>query len=68
MNKIGCITRRYYAILAFAISAIVFLPEAAFTEGAVVGYAHGNFASTLSDSVQLEYLTHVMAVERFHRR
>ena len=30
--------KKYCAILAFAVSAIVFLPEAAFAKGAVVGY------------------------------
>jgi len=34
-----CILRKYAAIAAFAVSIIVFLPEALFGKGAVVGYA-----------------------------
>ena len=52
--------KKYCATLAFAVSVIVFLPEAAFAKGAVVGYAHGNVASTLTDTAQLDYLTHVI--------
>ena len=34
--------RKYAAIAAFAVSAIVFLPAALFAKGAVVGYVWGN--------------------------
>ena len=39
MNKNRCIFRKCAITLALAVSAIVFLPKAAFGKGAVIGYA-----------------------------
>ena len=59
--------RKCAAIAAFAMSAIVFLPEALLA-GAVVGYVYGsggtNSNNTVSDA-QLDHLTHVMAVDLY---
>ena len=33
-----CIFRKYVAIATLAVSAIVYLPEALFAQGAVIGY------------------------------
>ena len=58
--------RKCAVIAAIAVSAIVFLPVAAFAKGAVVGYASGDCGDVSIE--QLKRLTHVMAVERFHQR
>ena len=63
------ILRKYSAILALAVSAIVFLPEALFAQGAVVAYADYNKwgdPNNLNDfpsNEQLDELTHVMVVD-----
>ena len=60
--------RKYAAIAAFAISAILFLPEALFAKGAVVGYVYGssnNNSSTTVTDAQLDRLTHIMAVDLY---
>ena len=40
--KSKCMIRKYAAIWALAVSAIVFMPEALLAKGAVIGYAWGN--------------------------
>ena len=40
--KNKCMIRKYAVLLALAVSAIVFLPEALLAKGAVIGYAWGN--------------------------
>ena len=60
--KNRCILRKYAAIAALAVSAIVFLPEALFAKGAVVGYAWVRDNPT---DAQLEKLTHLVALELF---
>ena len=63
MNK-NSILRKYAAIAALAVSAIVFLPETLFAQGTVIGYAPGyrvasnNLASFPTDA-QLDRLTHL---------
>ena len=54
--KKRCIIKKYSAILAITVSAVLFLPEVLFAKGAVIGYVWGN---TVSDD-QLNHLTHVM--------
>ena len=54
--------RKYAVLLAFAVSAIVFLPEALLAKGAVIGYAWGN--SDVSDE-QLDRLTHLMVYDMY---
>jgi hypothetical protein len=49
--------RQYATILAFAVSAVLFLPEVAFSKGAVIGYVWGNDTPTPD---QLDRLTHQM--------
>ena len=56
------ILRKSAVILAFAVSAVLFLPEALLAKGAVVGYVYG--MTTVSDA-QLDRLTHVMAVDLY---
>ena len=61
------ILRKYVAILALVVSAIVFLPEALFGKGAVIGYVYG-YGNNSSDNVsddQLNRLTHIMAVDLY---
>ena len=62
--------RKYTAILALAISAVMFLPEALFAQGAVIGYAAAdgvnvppNNWNPFPPNVQLEKLTHVIAMD-----
>ena len=57
-----CIFRKYTAMLALAVSAMVFLPEALFAKGAVVGYVYG--LNDVSD-VQLDKLTHIMVSDLY---
>jgi len=63
------ILRKCAAIAAFAVSAVLFLPEVLFAQGAVIGYAWGWEAEDSGDlssyptNDQLDKLTHVMACE-----
>jgi len=54
--------RKCAAIFALAVSAVVFLPEALFAKGAVIGYVWGS--DVVSDD-QLDRLTHVMVYNLF---
>ena len=56
------ILKKYAAILAFAVSAIVFLPETLHAQGAVIGYVWGG--NSVSDA-QLDRLTHIMVVDLY---
>ena len=56
------ILRKYCVVLALVIMANVFLVEALFAKGAVVGYVWGGHS--VSDD-QLENLTHIMAVDLY---
>ena len=62
MKSKRSILRKSALILAFAVSAIVFLPEALFAKGAVIGYSWG--LHSVSDD-QLNRLTHVLAVDLY---
>jgi len=62
MNNNRSFFKKFAAIAAFAVSAIVCLPEALFAQGAVVGYAYG--LATNYDA-QLDHITHVMAVDLY---
>jgi len=62
MNKNRCFFRKYVAILAFVLLAIVFQPGALFAQGAVVGYVSVNDVVT---DAQLNRLTHIMAYNLF---
>ena len=66
--KNRCICRKYVAVLALAVSAVLFLPEALFAQGAVVGYVWGKridetipsaLVTSLPTDAQLDKLTHV---------
>ena len=63
MNKIRCNFRKFSAILALSVAAIVFLPEVAFAKGDVVGYASGDCGDVTIE--QLNRFTHVMAVDLY---
>ena len=56
------ILKKSTVILAFAVSAVLFLPEVAFGKGAVVGHVYG--MTNVTDA-QLNHLTHVMAVDLY---
>jgi len=63
-----CMIRKYAAILTFAVSAVFFLPEELFAQGAVVGYANpigltGIALNNYPSDDQLESLTHVITVD-----
>ena len=62
MNNIRSFLKKYAAIAAFAISAIVYLPETLFAKGAVVGYVYGLGTNY---EAQLDHLTHVMVVDLY---
>ena len=62
MNKNRRILRKYAFVLAFAVSAIVFLPKALFAKGAVIGYVYGK---TTVSNAQLQKLTHIMVVDLY---
>ena len=62
MNKNIRVFRKYAATLALAVSAIVFLPEALFAKGAVIGYVWGQTKVT---DVQLDKLTHIMVSDLY---
>jgi hypothetical protein len=57
--------RKFAAILIFAVSAIVFLPEALYAKGAVIGYATGNAYTTFPINFQLFRFTHMMASDLY---
>ena len=61
--KSKCNFRKFSAILAVSVSAIIFLPVSAFAKGAVIGYASGDCGDVTNQ--QLEKLTHVMAVDLY---
>ncbi len=63
MNSNKRILRKYAAILALVVSAIVLLPEVLSAKGAVIGYASGDCDKVTNE--QLEKLTHVMAVDLY---
>jgi len=70
--KNRCILRKYAAIAAVAVSAIVFLPEALLAQGAVIAYTSyswtgdTDYAQTVYPSDdQLFRLTHIMVVDRY---
>ena len=74
MNTNRLFLRKYATMLAFAVSIILFLPEAAVGKGAVIGYACGDqIEQTLDTTIlagyptneQLNRLTHVMAVDLY---
>jgi len=60
--KYRSILSKYTAILALAVSAILFLPVVAFGKGAIIGYVWGKTAVT---NTQLEKLTHIMVVDLY---
>jgi|GEM_PF-1883713 len=58
------ILRKYSAVLALTVSAVLFLPEVLFAQGAVIGYAeYRNYApyNAPPTAAQLDRLTHVIA-------
>ena len=74
MNKNIRIFRKYAAIFALAISAIMFLPVVSFAQGAVIGYACGDQIlppltqqkiESYPSNEQLDNLTHVIAMDMF---
>ena len=70
IKMIRSILIKYSAVLAFAVPAIVFLPEVAFAQGSVIGYVCGDNAvqqnwSGYPSNAQLDRLTHVMAVDLY---
>ena len=60
--KNKCMIRKYAVLLALAVSAIVFLPEALLAKGAVIGYASGK--SNVTDE-QLNKLTHLIIYDMY---
>jgi len=61
MNK--SIIKKYTAILALTLSAMLFLPTMSFGKGAVIGYAPGY--KPVPNTAQLDRLTHVMVFQLF---
>jgi len=57
--------RKYAAIWALAVSAIVLLPETLLAKGAVIGYAWGNTNESPVTDEQLEKLTHLMIYDMY---
>ena len=58
--KIIYFKKKYAAILAIAVSAIVFYPEVLLAKGAVIGYATISRTVTPVSYVHLNRLTHLM--------
>ena len=59
------IFRKYAALLMMSVSTVVFLQEALFAQGAVIGYVNGRTDDILVSDDQLDRLTHAMAVDLY---